>query len=85
VGTTFIGQDTVGGGDTTSVYSFLMELKPDLGKFRKRNIKFVALGYGFVQIEQITDFDIWLYTEKLPSQYRSKQHVSLAGVPDQDS
>lgn len=81
IGTTFVGQDTVGGGDTVDVYSFFMEIKVRAGKFRKRLLRFVATGIGYVSMEQITDFDIWTYQEKIPSKYRSKQNVGLAGAP----
>lgn len=81
IGTSFIGQDTVGGGDTVNVYSFFMEIKVHSPKFRKRVIRFVALGIGFCSIEQMTDFDIWTYQEKIPARYRSKQNVALDGAP----
>lgn len=86
IGTTFIGQDTVGGGDTTTVYKFLMELKVRLSKFRKRRVKFVAQGYGYCAIRSMTDYDIWTYQHKLPKNYRLKQNVSLDGATtDEDS
>jgi hypothetical protein len=81
VGTTLIGSGTVGGDDTVPVYRFYMEIKTHLGKFRKRNIKFIATGIGYVALERITDFDIWTYQDKLPSKYRSKQNVNPQGTP----
>ena len=82
VGTSLVGQDTIGGGDTVPVYGFFMEIKFRAGKFRKRVIRFVATGIGYVSIEEMTDFDIWTFQDKLPSKYRSKQNVALAGAPD---
>lgn len=88
VGTSFIGQDTIGGGGVSNqlAYNFLMQIKVRLGKFRKRKIKFEALGYGYCRLEQMTDFDVWLYEDKLPKKYRQKQNVSLDGATtNQDS
>lgn len=80
IGTSFLGAEPVGGGDQTLVYQFLMEIKVRVPKFRKRQIKFVANGIGYVAIQEITDFDIWQYQDKLPKQYRLKQNVSLDGT-----
>lgn len=80
IGTTYVGQDTIGGGDTSTVYEFLIELKIRLSKFRKRKIKFVAQGYGYCNLQSIADFDIWLYNQKIPKAYRTKQNVSLDGL-----
>jgi len=81
VGTTFVGFDTVGGGDSVAVYQFFMEIKTKIAKFRKRVIRFEALGLGYVSIEALTDFDIWTYQQKMPSKYRLKQNVDLDGTP----
>lgn len=80
LGTTFIGQANIGGGNTVNVYAFFLQLKIKTAKFRKRKIRFVANGIGFAQIEQMTDFDIWVYEDKMPARYRSKQNVSLDGT-----
>lgn len=80
IGTTFVGQSNIGGGDTTNIYPFFLEIKFKSPKFRKRKVRFVANAIGFVQIEQITDFDIWTYQEKIPSKYRIKQNVSFDGT-----
>lgn len=79
IGTSFIGGEPVGGDDQVTVYNFLMEIKARLPKFRKRKIKFVAEGIGYVAMQEITDFDIWQYQDKLPKQYRLKQNVSVDG------
>jgi hypothetical protein len=79
LGTSFIGRNTIGGDDEATVYDFIMKLKIRVPKFRKRKIKLEALEYGYCALEQITDFDIWQYEDKLPKKYRSKQNVSLDG------
>ena len=80
VGTSFIGSEPIGGADTVAVYPFLIEIKVRLPRFRKRKLRFVANGYGYVALQEITDFDIWRYAEKIPKQYRQKQNVSLDGT-----
>ena len=80
IGTTMIGTSTLGGDDEASVYSFLMEIKTRPPKFRKREIKFVATGIGYVAMQEIVDFDIWQYEDKLPKQYRLQQNVSRDGA-----
>ena len=80
IGTSFIGSEPIGGSDVNLVYPFLMEIKIRLPKFRTRKLRFVATGLGYVAIQEVTDFDIWSYQEKLPKQYRSKQNVSLDGA-----
>jgi len=80
IGTTFIGDGTVGGDDDPTVYDFLLKIKLRLGKFRKRKVRLVASEYGYCAIQQMTDFDIWEYEDKLPKQYRGKQNVSLDGA-----
>jgi hypothetical protein len=85
IGTTLIGQDTIGGGDSSTIYDFLLELKIRVPKFRKRAVKFEALGYGYCNIQQLTDFDIWTYEDKVPKKYRLKQNVSLDGATTDES
>jgi len=86
IGTTYIGQDTMGGGSDSQVYKFLMGMKIRLSKFRKRKIRFVVKGYGFCAMQQVTDQDIWMYEDKLPKKYRTKQNVSLDGATtDEDT
>lgn len=79
IGTTLVGFDTVGGGDTTNVYQYFIELKIKTSKFRKRIIRFKALAIGYCSVERMTDFDLLTYQEKMPHQYRLKQNVSLDG------
>lgn len=86
IGTTVVGSSTIGGDDTPAVYRFFMELKVRTEKFRKRKLRLQATGFGYVAFDQITDFDIWMYQDKMPSRYRLKQNVSLDGqTTDQDT
>lgn len=80
IGTTFVGEATVGGGLETTVYPFLLEIKVRQGKFRTRQLKFEASGIGYCSLQEIVDFDIWTYQEKLPRNYRQKQNVSVDGT-----
>lgn len=79
IGTTFVGQSLIGGGPATTVYSFLTELKIRTGKYRVRQIKLVALGTGYCDIQVIEDYDIWQYQDRLPVSYRVKQNISIDG------
>lgn len=81
IGTTFIGQANMGGGDSVNVYGYYMEIKLKTPKFRKRMVKIVATGFGFASVEAITDWDYWLYEDRIPANYRLKQNVGLAGTP----
>jgi len=83
IGTTFVGQDTLGGGGggVASVYRFFLELHLKNPKFRKRNVRFKALGIGYASIEMITDFDLLTYEDRMPKANRLKQNVALAGTP----
>lgn len=76
-----IGRDSIGGTVMPQIYNFFIEIKVRGIKFRKRKVRFVAKGIGYVAISQFTDFDIWTYQEKMPSRYRLKQNVPLSGEP----
>lgn len=80
IGTSLVGADTVGGGDSVDVYQYLIELKIKTAKFRKRAIKFVAEAIGYASVERSTDFDLLIYEDRVPAKYRSKQNVSLDGT-----
>lgn len=82
IGTSLVGNATVGGATTVQVYQYLIELRVKTAKFRKRTIRFSALGIGYASIERLTDFDILTYSDKVPSNYRQKQNVSLDGETD---
>lgn len=79
IGTNIIGQSQIGGEATATVYDFLIEIKTRYGKFRNRQIEFEATGFGYCNIKELIDYDIWTYQEKIPSKYRVKQNVSLDG------
>lgn len=80
IGTTYIGQSMMGGGPTPIVYAFFTELKIKLGKFRVRQVKLVATGMGYCNIQLLEDFDVWTYQDKMPVNYRVKQNVSIDGT-----
>jgi len=80
IGTDLLGTSTIGGDDEVPIYEYLLKIKIKLPKYRKRKIKLVALKYGYCSVQQITDFDVWEYEEKLPKQYRLKQNVSRDGA-----
>jgi hypothetical protein len=80
IGTSMLGTSTLGGDDEAAVYSYLMEIKLRMPKFRKRTIRLEATGIGYVSFQMITDYDIWQYESKLPKQYRLKQNVSIDGL-----
>lgn len=80
IGTRFVGEGVVGGDDEIAVYPFLMEIKVRSEKFRTRKLKVEAQGFGYAELEQITDWDIWEYEDKLPKAFRVKQNVSLDGA-----
>jgi hypothetical protein len=85
-GTTLIGSGTIGGDDTISVYQFYCELKFSTAKYRKRNVKFVATGIGYVALNYMSDNDIRLFDKRMPKKYRSQQNVSLDGtITNQDN
>ena len=81
VGDNYIGESQIGGDQLTSVYPYFAEIRlKKMPKFRKRNVKFVATGIGYVHIEYYMDFDINLYQEKIPTRFRQKQNVSIDGT-----
>ena len=80
VGTVMIGGATVGGDDDVPVYRFYMEIKMSPSKFRKRAVKFVAEGIGYVAMQQVEDFDIIHFENRIPKTYRLKQNVSVDGT-----
>lgn len=78
IGSNMIGEADIG-GEMTTVYPYFCELKIKVAKFRKRKIRFVALGYGYVSVNNVTDHDILGFEERIPKRFRSKQNVSLDG------
>lgn len=80
VGLNLIGSDVVGGSDSEVAYPYFCELKIKTPKFRKRYLKFIAKGYGYVSIKSQEDRDIWLFEGRMPKAFRQKQNVSLDGT-----
>lgn len=81
IGSSGIGESGIGGEtDTLDGAFYLCELKLSQTKFRKRTIKLVALGIGYVSVTMMDDFKIQFFQQKLPARYRSKQNVSLDGT-----
>lgn len=80
IGSNMIGTAVIGGDDVTLVYPFYTQLKIKTPKFRKRTIKLVALGFGYVNIDTTSDVDILRFENKLPKKYRVKNYVSLDGT-----
>ena len=81
IGANLIGSSQIGGDTLVNIYPYFAELKlHKVPKFRNRMVTFKALGYGYVDIDSQMDLDIDLYEERLPSRFRQKQHVNLAGT-----
>lgn len=81
IGSNFVGDAQIGGDSLTAIYPYFVEIRlKKMPKFRKRTVKFVALGIGYMHIEYQMDYDLSLYEEKLPSRFRQKQNVSLNGA-----
>lgn len=80
IGGSELGQETIGGGNATTVYPFYMQFRVRTPKFRTRKLKYVATGIGYVSIESQSDFDIMTFEQRIPTRFRQKQHVSLDGT-----
>lgn len=81
IGSNFIGQQQIGGDQIVNVYPYFCQLAmAKIPKFRKRTVKFVATGVGYFDINFLSDFDIMLFENRLPTRFRSKQLVSLDGT-----
>jgi hypothetical protein len=82
IGSNMVGESPIGGDVLIDVYPYQLEIKlKKVPKFRKRTIKFVALGIGYVDIDKQLDMLIDTYEAKLPTRYRQKENVSLLGTP----
>ena len=81
IGSNFIGQQQIGGDQLTNVYPYFCELKmANIPKFRKRTVKIVPTGIGYFDFNFLSDYDIMLFENRLPTRFRSKQMVSLDGL-----
>lgn len=80
VGSQMVGEETVGGEqESETIYPYFVEIKTKTPKFRKRTLKFVATGIGYVSIGYLMDWDILSFEQRIPKRYRLKQNVSLDG------
>lgn len=80
IGSSEIGIMTIGGNLITNASPYQMDIRlKKQPKFRKRKLRFVALGFGYIDIEYQADWDLFLYGDKLPARFRQKQNVSLDG------
>lgn len=77
VGATMVGTQPIGGEGSTVAYPYYAELKVKTPKFRTRKLKLEAEGYGFISVESIDDYDIWIYEGKMPKRNRQKQNVDI--------
>jgi hypothetical protein len=80
IGGNMIGAVQIGGANTSLAYPFFAELKLKCPKFRKRVIKFVATGIGYVSVDTLMDWNINIFEKRLPKRFRSKQDISLDGT-----
>jgi hypothetical protein len=81
IGGNEVGGTQIGGDPITDVYPYLVEIRlKKIPKFRKRAIKFIAKGLGYVSVERQLDTDIDVYEGKIPDRFRLKQNVSLSGT-----
>lgn len=81
IGSNYIGQSQIGGDTLSNVYPYMIEIRlRKVPKFRKRTMKFVALGIGYLHVDYQMDFDLNLYENKIPARFRLKQNVSLDGT-----
>lgn len=83
IGSNMIGRIPIGGGDVHDsivVYPYFMEIMlRKVPKFRTRKLRFVALGFGYADVNYIQDYDIDVFEGRIPSRFRQKQNVSLDG------
>lgn len=77
IGSHGIGAAVIGGeSDNLLGNTFLAEIKVSQTKFRKRSIKLIATGIGYVSVNMYQDYKIQNFWGRLPNKYRSKQNVS---------
>ncbi len=80
-GYSMIGSTTVGGNpNDLSIFTYYAELKIKTNKFRKRYLKFKAIGIGFISVNFLNDFDIYVFENRMPVLNRTKTNVNLAGT-----
>lgn len=79
IGSNGIGTAPIGGSEVSIGYNFLMQMRIRIPKFRARSLRFVATGIGYASIQWSVDYDVLTFEQRIPSQYRQKQHISLNG------
>lgn len=74
IGSNMVGEVQIGGEDSVDVstYPYFREIKLNPPKFRKRTIKIIATGIGYVDIAAIMDWDILGFENRIPKKYRVK-------------
>lgn len=80
IGGRVVGSGLIGGDGTDDAFAYHMEMRAKTGKYRTLAIKFEPEGYGYFDFDTITYWDNLLFEDRLPSQYRQKQDVSLDGT-----
>lgn len=82
IGSNMVGSSQLGGDSMTEIYPYYMEIKlRKVPKFNTVKLTFKALGFGYVDISSESYFDIENFEQKLPTRYRIKQNVNIAGTP----
>lgn len=81
IGSNMVGEAQIGGDTLIDIYPYFLEIRlKKMPKFRNRAIKYVALGIGYVDIDTHIDTGIDTYENKIPTRFRQKQNVNLAGT-----
>lgn len=73
IGANFIGGQQLGGDDLSNAYPFLCELRVKTTKFDERNIKFIAKGIGYVEINKMMDWNIQVFEDRIPKKFRVRR------------
>jgi hypothetical protein len=80
IGANIIGGSQIGGDVVTTIFPYYLQLKLKSPKFRKRMVKFVAKGIGYVDIEAMVDHQILPFENRIPKRFRIDQNLSLDGL-----
>lgn len=84
VGSNLLGGAQLGGDITTDIYSYFTEIKlRKVPKFNTIQVSFIALGYGYADLDQFTFFDIEDFDQRIAAKYRQKQNTGVDGSIDQ--
>lgn len=83
IGANMIGEDQIGGDDSSNAYGYYVELKLRTPKFRTIGIRLKPTGIGYFDFDLMTHWDILTFENRLPKVYRQKQNVSLTGDTNQ--